>query len=298
MHVKLGASKGGAAALRAAPRIPLPGLVGSDPTWLRACRNVEASSTAGEWLVLSGEPGVGKLAILQAVQLRHQPVRRLELLDGADAKTDPGWSTSLHQILALPTRGVIVRHVDLLDGRRIRELSSALGNAKRSREESPLWVAVTVSRISDAPEMAPLLSLFPTTVEVPPLRLHPGDVQVLVTSLLGRLGPSEHLTCSPEAMATLSRSAWPGNVQQVIDTLREVLKHRRTGSIHVDDLPPSVRIGSRRSLSLIEAMERDAVVQALSDAQGDKTRAALALGMSRATIYRKIHDYGIVVPSR
>ena len=45
-------------------------------------------------------------------------------------------------------------------------------------------------------------------------------------------------------------------------------------------------------------MERDAIVQALTDAEGNKTRAARSLGMSRATIYRKIHDYGIVLAPR
>jgi transcriptional regulator of acetoin/glycerol metabolism len=80
--------------------------------------------------------------------------------------------------------------------------------------------------------------------------------------------------------------------------LREVVRHRRTGTITPDDLPPSVRSVSRRHLSLIEAMQRDAVVRALADAGGDKTRAARSLGMSRATIYRKIHDYGILLSPR
>jgi transcriptional regulator of acetoin/glycerol metabolism len=44
----------------------------------------------------------------------------------------------------------------------------------------------------------------------------------------------------------------------------------------------------------MEALERDAVVGALAAHNGDKTKAAAALGMSRATIYRKIRDYGIV----
>ena len=41
-------------------------------------------------------------------------------------------------------------------------------------------------------------------------------------------------------------------------------------------------------------MERDAIVRCLADAHGNKAQAARSLGMSRATIYRKIHDYGIV----
>jgi transcriptional regulator of acetoin/glycerol metabolism len=45
-------------------------------------------------------------------------------------------------------------------------------------------------------------------------------------------------------------------------------------------------------------MERDAIVRSLLDWNGNKIKAAAALGMSRATIYRKIHEYGIVAPTK
>jgi transcriptional regulator of acetoin/glycerol metabolism len=54
---------------------------------------------------------------------------------------------------------------------------------------------------------------------------------------------------------------------------------------------------SRRVLSPLESIERDAIVQSLLDNAGNKIRAARALGMSRATIYRRIHEYGIVTPA-
>lgn len=46
-------------------------------------------------------------------------------------------------------------------------------------------------------------------------------------------------------------------------------------------------------LTQMEALERDAIVRSLQDNGGNKQEAARALGMSRATIPRKIHDYGI-----
>ncbi|MFD0503279.1 helix-turn-helix domain-containing protein [Streptomyces chiangmaiensis] len=49
-------------------------------------------------------------------------------------------------------------------------------------------------------------------------------------------------------------------------------------------------------LSPLEALERDAIVRSLIDAKGNKNEAARALGVSRATIYRKIRDYGIDLP--
>ena len=279
------------------PQLPVPGLVGSDPVWLRACREVEAASQSGQWLALSGERGVGKLALLQALQLRHHPIRRIEVLDAAHTGTDAGWSGSLRRILDPATRGLIITHVDALDGGRLRELTSALDDARRCRRanaKTPRWVAVTLSQVSPLPELAALMSLFPTTANVPPLRLHLGDVPALVSFFLGRLGPGEQLTCSPEAMATLSRGTWPGNAQEVLDTLREVVRRRRSGIIQLDDLPPAARTVNRRRLNPLETIHRDAIVHALADADGDKTRAALALGMSRATIYRKIQDFGVI----
>jgi transcriptional regulator of acetoin/glycerol metabolism len=54
---------------------------------------------------------------------------------------------------------------------------------------------------------------------------------------------------------------------------------------------------SRRLLSPLESIQRDAIVQSLLDHQGNKAKGAGSLGMSRATIYRKIHEYGIITPA-
>jgi len=99
-------------------------------------------------------------------------------------------------------------------------------------------------------------------------------------------------------MQLLLRTHWAGNAEQLWQVLRRVVQHRRTGVIQPDDLPPECRTVSRRLLSPLESMERDAIVQSLLDCEGNKARAAEALGMSRATIYRKIHEYGIVSPAR
>jgi hypothetical protein len=145
--------------------------------------------------------------------------------------------------------------------------------------------------------MASLLQFFPTTVELPPLRQHIDDLHQLVPFFLARLNHSGSLACSPEAMQLLLRSGWPGNIEQLRQVLTTVASHRRTGTIRPGDLPPQCWTVSRRLLTPLESMERDAIVQSLLDYQGNKVQAAGSLGMSRATIYRKIHEYGILTPA-
>ncbi|MBA3780590.1 MAG: hypothetical protein H0X12_01915 [Nocardioides sp.] len=143
-----------------------------------------------------------------------------------------------------------------------------------------------------------LLQLFPRTVEIPPLRLHLEDLLQLVPLFLSRSGRGTPPVCSPEAMRMLMRMSWPGNAEQVHQMLDEIVTRRRGGVIGPDDLPPATHTVSRRVLTSLEAMERDAIVRCLTDSDGNKMRAARSLGMSRATIYRKIREYGIVAPSR
>ena len=280
----------------ALPWMSLPGLVGSSPPWLHVCQEVERVFRSGDWLVVEGEAGVGKLALLRAVQLRRQPVGRFVLLDARDAGTDPHWLSSVRDAVH-DADSVVIRHAEALDRAGIRGLSTALQGAQHSPRERPLWAALTLDATTHSSDLLQLLQLFPRTVEVPPLRLHLEDLPLLVQLFLSRLGQGGHLVCSPEAMRLLMRMSWPGNAEQVHQVLREVVKHRRTGSIEPEDLPPEVHTVSRRVLSPLEAIERDAIVRCLSNANGSKAQAARSLGMSRATIYRKVHDYGIVTPS-
>jgi sigma-54 dependent transcriptional regulator, acetoin dehydrogenase operon transcriptional activator AcoR len=297
VHVKLSEAEEPSSGTREnAWRTLLPGLVGHAPLWLRACHAVEEAFQAGEWLVVEGEPGVGKLALLRSVQLRKQPSVRFTVLDAADATTDTNWLRTVRDTLSGGADSVVVRHVDRLDSAGLRGLSAALRAARAVERAGSLWVSVTLSRSGDYNDLASLLRHFPCSVEVPALRLHLEDMQQLVAFFLARLGHGGKVTCSPEAMRLLMRSPWPGNVEQLRQVLQGVLQRRRAGIIQPADLPPETQTISRRVLSSLESMERDAIVLSLADALGNKVKAAQALGMSRATIYRKIHEW-IVVPS-
>jgi transcriptional regulator of acetoin/glycerol metabolism len=193
---------------------------------------------------------------------------------------------------------LVIRHADRLSALRLRALCIVLEQALAAGSQKKLWVAITLSQSPVSDDLAGLLRSFPNTVELPPLRHHIEDLQELVPFFLAKLNPHSRLACSPEAMQLLLRSSWPGNTEQLWQVLRRVVHHKRSGSIYPGDLPPECWTVSRRLLSPLESMERDAIVQALLDCDGHKSKTAESLGMSRATIYRKIHEYGIVTPVR
>ena len=297
VHVKL-VSAGLGASDVPTPRSPmyLPGLVGSGVLWLRACREAEALYDSDEWLTLEGEPGVGKLALARAVHQRRNPAARFHVLDaGSDLGPGQDWLVKTRRELLEGKGMLVIRHVDVLNARQMHALASALGEAWAAGRAAELRVAVTLNRkqATEGP-MTRLLRFFHGTVELPPLRHHIEDLHELVPFFLARLSQQGRLTCSAEAMQLLLRHSWPGNTEQLWQVLRQVVQRRRAGAIRPRDLPPECWTVSRRLLSPLESIERDAIVQSLQDHDGNKVRAAEALGMSRATIYRKIHEYGIV----
>ncbi len=273
----------------------LPGLVGTGVLWTRACREVETAYESAEWLTLEGEAGVGKMALARAVHQRRNPAGRFHVIDAASA-TSADWLVTARSELLDGEGVLVIRHVDALNTKQVHALSSALQEARAARRHRILRVVVTLNRKDARADLTKLLRFFPATVELPPLRHHIEDLQELAPFFLARLSQHGRVVCSPEAMQLLMRSSWPGNAGQLWQVLRKVVQRRRAGSIQPSDLPPECWTVSRRLLSPLESMERDAIVQSLLDCDGNKVKAAEALGMSRATIYRKIHEYGIVTP--
>jgi transcriptional regulator of acetoin/glycerol metabolism len=285
-----------AARSQSSPRhAAIPGTAGASATWRHVTQEVLDVCGRGEWLVVEGEPGVGKLSLLRAAHDHVSPNRRLVVLDPTDAGTADELLTEAREELESGA-DLILRHAHLLDGELLAGLAELLQEIRDGAAHREPWVALTVladrADISDQLGLQ-LLRFFPRTVGVPPLRYHLEDVPSLVRLLLTRAGVTG-LTFSTTTMNQLMRLPWPGNVTHLRSVLAAVARRRRAGVVELEDLPPECRSTTRRQLTAIEALERDAIVDALSAHDGDKPSAAIALGMSRATIYRKIRDYGIV----
>ncbi len=134
-------------------------------------------------------------------------------------------------------------------------------------------------------------------LEVPPLRDRDGDVGVLIDYFLrhfcvqrGRPG----MRLAARAHDALMAYAWPGNVRQLRNVLDSAVVLAEADVIDVSDL--SIRAPEQGTLpSLrIEVWEKKLIEEALARCDGSMPAAAKLLGIGRATLYRKIDQYGIV----
>jgi transcriptional regulator of acetoin/glycerol metabolism len=281
----------------------LPGVVGASAAWQRCAREALACRRSGEWLVLRGEPGTGKRALLAAVQEQTEPAGHFRVVDGAQVGTEPdgfdarleSWLDVVTEELRRSSGTLAVTHADRMHPDAVSALGEVLQqHASDAGGPGSSWVALTITDGEQPTELAAcLLPHFPHTVEVPPLRHHSEDVPELVGALLDQLARDHRLSFDFAAVQQLSRATWPGNVAQLQRVLTEVVARRRVGLVTAADLPAETRSAVRRRLSTLESLERDAIVKSLTAHDGSKGAASAELGMSRSSIYRKIRDYGI-----
>lgn len=273
------------------PVLPLPGLAGTSAAWRLVTQEVLDAVARSEWIVLEGEAGAGKLALITAAHQRVAPPRQLVVLDPV---IDGDGLVERARTELADESDLVVRHAHLLGADQLDELSELFQQIQDASVARDPWVALTI-RPDEVEQHVGLhlLHYFPRTVPVPPLRHHLEDLPALVRLLLNRAGAPE-LMLSKAALNQLMRLPWSDNVTHLKATLGTIVRTRRAGVVDVADLPAECLATCRRSLSRMEALERDAVIGALAMHDGDKLAAAGSLGMSRATIYRKVRDYGIV----
>ena len=274
----------------------LPGVAGTSPEWARAGAQLRESHRTGTWVMLVGERGVGKHALARAVHVAESPARHLRVLDAAVAGLDPDtWFQQLEDELVPEEGTLVIRHIDQLPASLVESVSSRLLEESGRAHSAPArWVVATRdSTVVDDAVESQLVPCFDRSITVEPLRHRPDDIRAIIPSMLRTLSPTRDLTISARALNQLARHPWPGNAAQLRDVLRRVILTKRSGTIELDDLPPECMAVGRRTLTPLEALERDAITQALHDQGGNKGKAAEHLGVSRATIYRKLRGYDI-----
>jgi two-component system, NtrC family, response regulator AtoC len=147
------------------------------------------------------------------------------------------------------------------------------------------------------------------TVHLPPLRERRSDIPMLVHHFLNRYTPGMHLHVTPAAMKSLLQYDWPGNVRELENCIARAVTLGDHTTIDVQDLPPAIRTeqpvtqeitpqdASSLSTTALAEMERMTILRVFEQAHGDKALAGKMLGISRATLYRKLKRYNIALRS-
>lgn len=151
-------------------------------------------------------------------------------------------------------------------------------------------------------------------IQMPPLRERKEDIPLLVkhfVSYFARNNNKPAAVVDETAMRLLTEYAWPGNVRELKNVIERMVVLSSDSTLTAVSVPSDIREGKSLSISSVSSaksfdenrpyhikdMEKDLIQKKLYELQGNKSKAAKELGISRRTLYRKIDEYKIPTES-
>jgi DNA-binding NtrC family response regulator len=136
------------------------------------------------------------------------------------------------------------------------------------------------------------------SIALPALRERREDIVPLASSFLRRFASQAGRSIagfSPEAAELLRKRDWPGNVRQLQNEVQRAVLMCEGQTVDVPDLSAGAPTPDEEpsDFTLLEGMERNAIIQLLKETGGNKLETARRLGIGRQTLYNKIKAYGI-----
>ncbi len=303
------------------------GIISGAPEMLAVCRMIEKVAGTNATVLLLGESGTGKELLARAlhdsssrskkrfvaINCAAIPENLLEselfgyergAFTGANKQT-PGRIETAHQgtlfldeigDLPLPLQAKLLR---FLQERTVERLGG--------REEIPVDVRIVCAthqnlrdRIATGLFREDLFYRFAEiVVTVPPLRDRPGDAVLLAHAFVRRFGDEQkrsRLSLSDDALAAIERHRWPGNVRELENVIKRAVILAEGPVIKAIDLGLESTSAEDEPLNLREARdgaERRELVRALARANGNLSKAADLLGVSRPTLYDLLNRFGM-----
>jgi len=258
--------------------------------WLAPARACLASS---EPVVIIGGPGSGKSAVAAAVH-RSSGASSLRVIDCASLDD---WATC-RRLLSPGAEGIVLlkRLLDLSPSLQAR-LVGVLDSDNPPFRPRILATACVDSEaeLRARPLRQDLLDrLAVHVIRVPPLRERTDEIGAIALEIASELRGRGYLAqpISNEAHAALRAYQWPGNVRQLRNVLRRAISLRPHGQIDLESLPPNLALAAAEPrFGLIEQLEGEAILRTLQSTGGNVSKAAHVMGLSRATVYRRLHAY-------
>ena len=313
-------------------RLTLDDIVGHGAAAKKIRKQALAAANAKACVLLIGEPGTGKNILARAIHNSGQRAggpflaincraipRELALGEflgfeagafnsgpssGQPSKFElaQGGTLFLEEIEALPleTQAALQRVIEMgdvirLGGNRVIPVDTRI-------------IASTTRTIDELLEQDSfrqylLLRLSSFVITMEPLRKRSEDIPVLVEHLLDKLTIqiNRTLKISPETLRALCEYPWPGNIREIETVLERVALLSEGSQVDIENLPPAIRNRSTlvkgktlmQPVQTLLEVEKSAIIAASQAANGNLTKAAQTLGISRTTLWRKIKELGI-----
>jgi transcriptional regulator of acetoin/glycerol metabolism len=264
-----------------------------EPFVLLDCAAVPRTLLMGELLGYEGsQPAV--TALRQDAALGRPG--KLELAHGGTLMLEDAGALTVEAQTGL-LRAIETQHLIRVGGQRIVAADARIiATSGESLER-----AVAEGRFR--PELFQRLSVL--QIDIPPLRARGDDVLLLVDQILAamnrRLG--QQVLFAPEALSALRAYHWPGNVRELETVLERLLHINEKSVLTLADLPPMIAQSlpdaggaaapRERLYDRHAAAERAAILRAGREVAGHLGHTAARLGISRATLWRKMKLYGL-----
>lgn len=149
-------------------------------------------------------------------------------------------------------------------------------------------------------------------IESPPLADRREDIPILAQAFLEQHNPGREMQLSgfaPDAMDLLVCYSWPGNIDQLVEVVRQAAETATKPQIYASQLPERIRAARHAAEhprevmapididAVLQQVERELVEKALAISEGNKSKAAAMLGLSRARLIRKLEQLRILSPT-
>jgi len=308
------------------------GIVGQDPKIVRILDVLRQIAPTNASVLILGESGTGKELIARAIH-RYSPRREKPFValncgglsegtieselfghvkgafTGAVADREgkfeyaDGGTLFLDEVgeMPMPTQVKLLR---VLEDREVTRLG-----ANRARRVDVRVVAATNADLGAKVKAGTFREdlyyrLKVVTLELPPLRERRGDIKLLVRHFLKhfcQIHGKDIDDIDRDALTALTQYEWPGNVRELRNAIESMVVRARGNILTRDDLPPETWgttapehdhwgfLAGRTQ----EEVEKNHIRVTLEMTEGNRVKAARAMGISERTLYRKIKDYGL-----
>jgi two-component system NtrC family response regulator len=310
---------------------PMEGFIATDDAMFKVCRMIEKVAPTDASVLILGESGTGKELVARALHSQSgrkgarfvaincaaipEQLLESELFGYEKGAFTGAVKTTLGKIETATGGTLFLDEIGdmplALQAKLLRFLQDRVIERVGGRQEIAVDVRIVCATNRDLQQFIIeqkfrqdlYFRIGEVTINVPPLRDRLGGATVLAHAMLRKfsnVGGRPKRGFTEEATAALEAYAWPGNVRELENRVKTAMIMAETPMLTAEDLGLKESTDSALLFNLKEVRtraERQAIRQAMSITEGNVSKSAELLGVSRPTLYDLMEKYGIRAPT-